>query len=672
MTAAVRAINPFYGYAFLKVSYDHFNLRNPLDLLKPVIHHHIRSDHPHIIDLERVQSQVAASWGLHVPVTVIRFVLSRLRKDGVVEFDRSQRRWIGVLNKERNDQLIAAEDSARSTYNRCLSRIQDALVHERDNGSDHDEVLAKFLDSSPASMFWEGLPLTHPDRIDDLVIRVIVRSLGLLHGKPNIQAIDDLAAIAAGDMLFHAIASVSEWEATGPGPTDPMKDVAVYLDTGILFRALGWLDRFGESTFQSGTREILEMARRTGCQLRAFDHTVEEMKEALYAISARLYSTSGAFGPMLDHIITHGLSPSDLVERAGDLEHGLKEIRVDMVESPPYRPEITIDEKALEWQIEVDVKQESFRARLRDVESLSAIVRLRSAEPKFYLERCDALFLTANGSLARAAARYFREFFPKGMKRNSVPIAVTEPVLASRLWVKLPTEFPDVARKQVITHALSNIRLRKGLQERFVEYLRRFVEEGRISDTAAARVALSRLANQLASIEAHNDAKALDEQIVDDIVHRVLAEEKRIRLDLVMSTTDKLEGEYGAKLSEMETRMLTATGEAKKYEEAILALRRENEDLRAALRLSQPIAASLAGVLTKACIAGTVIILVLAGFRLTDVPLLLEGTVAVVSGILTAVGASYFTVGRYLEKRMAERLRGVLLALLERQRRKQV
>jgi len=82
----------------------------------------------------------------------------------------------------------------------------------------------------------------------------------------------------------------------------------------------------------------------------------------------------------------------------------------------------------------------------RDVDSISAIMRLR--EEKYYpaIEECKALFVTTNYDLARIS----RQFYYKESDFHTVCPCLTDGVLTNLLWLKKPTKAPDLPRKRII------------------------------------------------------------------------------------------------------------------------------------------------------------------------------------------------------------------------------
>jgi len=77
-------------------------------------------------------------------------------------------------------------------------------------------------------------------------------------------------------------------------------------------------------------------------------------------------------------------------------------LRVEL--TPEYTERLQIDEQALERVLEnrIGYGDDRARARIRDVNSLSGIHRLRRGRPYFHIEECKAMFVTTNSSLVRA------------------------------------------------------------------------------------------------------------------------------------------------------------------------------------------------------------------------------------------------------------------------------
>ena len=514
-------------------------------------------------------------------------------------------------------------------------------------------------------MFGYDVKGTDIDKFDEAAIRIVVRTTGILSGKRDEDAINDLTSVAIGDMLFQAVATVSEMDhiedKTFENDQKKMEQVSIYLDTGVVFRAFGFLGVEREEA----AGELLSMMKETGCRLNVFEHTLNEMQESIYAVAERLGTK--AYGPLVNWSIENSKDSSDLLEIADSLSENLAEIGINVVDRPRIREELTLDENKLDWQIESEVKQDNQTARLRDIDSLTSIFRLREGEPKKTLESCDALFVTTNKSLSRASDKYFREHFKSEGQKNIAQICMTDVVLASRLWVKLPTSFANVPQQTMISHALSSLRVDKDLKDNFDKYLDSLVQNGKLKDKEAAILKLSAFTRQLLAVQTNRRNQEIDRQEADNIITAVLNEDRRKK-----QNWDKQKKQYMYDLEAESTRAVQAEELSEKQREEYEKLQRNFEDALAAYRVSKKLTEQIVKWIFVVIAFVFLVFIFFISLQpfLTDLILdsvwakLIGSITSLILAVLTMFGASLLGFNSWLSRRLQPRIEGFVRNLL--------
>lgn len=72
-------------------------------------------------------------------------------------------------------------------------------------------------------------------------------------------------------------------------------------------------------------------------------------------------------------------------------------------EKPAHQMSLGLNEEKLERILQDEVGYRNRKALLRDIDSLTAIYRLREGRTTLPFERCRAIFVTTNTALARAS-----------------------------------------------------------------------------------------------------------------------------------------------------------------------------------------------------------------------------------------------------------------------------
>ena len=221
--------------------------------------------------------------------------------------------------------------------------------------------------------------------------------------------------------------------------------VEVYFDTPILLRALG----FADSDLQSPHRELLELLYAVSGELRCFEHTVEEIRGILCAAAHALRDKDvlrSAYGETLEYFVQARYHPSDVELFIARLRQSLSSLRVRVNPKPRHEERLTVDESALRATLAEQVGYRDERALLHDLDSLTAIYRLRRGHSSDDIESCKAIFVTTNTSLARAAQSFFGEY-----RMSAVPVCLTDDVFTTLVWLKQPLRAPNLPRKKIIS-----------------------------------------------------------------------------------------------------------------------------------------------------------------------------------------------------------------------------
>jgi hypothetical protein len=220
--------------------------------------------------------------------------------------------------------------------------------------------------------------------------------------------------------------------------------VEVYFDTPILLRALG----FADLDLQSPHRELMDLLYSVSGELRCFEHTVEEIRGVLYAAAHALRDKSvlrSAYGETLEYFVQANYRPSDVELFIARLRQSLSSLRVRVKPKPRHQEPLVVDESGLRAILEQQVGYRDESTLLHDLDSLTAIHRLRRGESSHDIESCKAIFVTTNTSLARAAQLFFGQYV-----RTAVPVCLTDDVFTTLVWLKQPLSAPDLPRKKII------------------------------------------------------------------------------------------------------------------------------------------------------------------------------------------------------------------------------
>lgn len=293
------------------------------------------------------------------------------------------------------------------------------------------------------------------------------------------------------------------------------KGLCCYLDSGIVLKALG----LKSEEEKESSLEMLQMLVDNNAGLYMFRHSYEELCDIICA-----YKQSIEYSSNHNHKSTHTLeyfdnkhySPTDVERYLTSLQNKIEALGVSIVEKPEYDVSFTIDEKSFTQYIDqnIDYKR-SRRALTRDIDSISAIYRLRRGIYSTEIERCNHLFVTTNVKLVN----YSRAFFKRELK-NHVPLAISDMNLSAITWIKSYSTNKDFPTNKIIENSLSCIEPSAQFVADLLEKIDKLNAEGKITADEAAIYRTSLYCKKEITKEVQGDYRAINEDILLHVFSR--------------------------------------------------------------------------------------------------------------------------------------------------------
>lgn len=505
------------GYAYLKVNFD-IDKKNAIDLILPLCIRALESISGSIVSAADLQNCLSSIWGLKIPENVIRFMIPRLVSQGFV----SRAGGGLIVNKQmiKDKNFDDREVAAGKIYDRVRSGLQHLLlIYKEEEVISPDEVIERFLDRGNAAFLSQKSILPVVDKLDTISNAIIGEYTGIATGKRNIQAIEDIDALAIGDILYKAISSISESDIDDISG-GKMQNVDAFLDTGVVLDLYG----YNGEDLQKPAQEMIHLARVTGCQVSIFRHTLEEARDILRAAVGNSYSGFDSSNSSINRkLVVSNKNRSDIIEDIALLENILVNDGI-IVKDTPNKTEaaLTLNESKLDTILQSRVNYKNPSAKIKDIESLTAIFRMRRALPMARLEQCEAIFITSNQNLAAASTEFFKEHFREESQRNIAQLCMTEVIFTTRLWIKVPTEFANIPRNRLIAHSLASLKPPEAVVQAFLRQLEELQRTGRVTEEEAVRARFGALTTSTLMLESRGMVSTIDAGSTDRMVRIML------------------------------------------------------------------------------------------------------------------------------------------------------
>lgn len=442
----------------------------------------VRSYHPSAATPDEVSTYVNSRFGLDVPSLVAKNILGRAKQKGLVT--RNEDGSFQCTSRELNSGNSITADFEK--FVRRQNQLSDQLLSfarsefanqaQELNREACSKLIARYMDEHALPLlqsgvrgtaFIQGLGAEENYVVSEFVSRAY---------ESDPEIFDLLVEVAKGATLAAVLKmDVSSLEAS-------LNDLWVYFDTSIVLNALGY---HGDAE-QAASLEVLQIGKKLGIHASVFEHTVREVQSILVAAQNTIRSGSRNLEgfKVAEHFLDADYSAADLEILIARLERDIQELGIKIRPKPDDYHEYGLDEPELDRIVGESISYQSESGRRYDVDSISAVHRLRQGRAGDNLERARALFITKNRHLVNAAYRA-RE------SGSEFSIALLESTFASLLWVRRPSLAEDLPEKRILATAWAGMQPEKN---RWLEYLAeadKMVERGELSHEDALLLRLS-------------------------------------------------------------------------------------------------------------------------------------------------------------------------------------
>jgi hypothetical protein len=260
------------------------------------------------------------------------------------------------------------------------------------------------------------------------------------------------------------------------GGRPKLRGIDIYLDTPVALRVLG----YSEGHYCAPALEMVELLRAQGASLKMFDHTLTEVDGVLFSAAEnyRRGRPGEILGDVVDFFASEEMTSSDVQAVIATLSERLTEQAIAVVKTPPQTEPLAVHERDLEDLLNREVGYRRREALLKDLDSLTAIHRLRDGQLRRRIEHSDAVLVTSNSALCKAS----QTFFTSVHGAAGVPLCVLDSRLASLAWLMNPVQAADLPRKQIIATSYAALNPTESVWARYLAEIRRLAANGDISD----------------------------------------------------------------------------------------------------------------------------------------------------------------------------------------------
>lgn len=490
-----------------------------VDFLSPFVSYVLDKNRQVIISPAEVKKMLLSEFGLDIPSSSIEFILTRLRKAGVLIKEHETLRLADRVE-------IKDVKAIQSQKNKEIDSILEYLVefvskqhHVTWSTADAIDALLNYLSvySVPClETFLSSTSLPNLSNTREENTCYLVNSFIRHLHENRLGLMRQLVDLVKGMMFANALLYEDI-----PNLASKLKDATFYLDTPLLMDLLG----FGDDYSKESLVEMVSLVQKLGGIFAIFEHTYVELEAV---VASGLASSDN---PNIDKssVLVRSLrsqhrSKSDLKLKADQIDENLRTLNISIKPNVVREDKYQIDEEKLAAMLKKKPGYRHENTLQRDVDSISFVYQLRKGNQVNKIERCRSVLVTTNEKVIRTAYRFGQEESLDGL----VPSVISAYALTNLAWLKAPLEKPDLPELEIMSFCYSSLVPSDSFWNSFLKELDRLESMGELAplDCDLLRTdpkVYRELMDVTVGLEQNITPKTIDE-----VLNRVTQEQKEI------------------------------------------------------------------------------------------------------------------------------------------------
>ena len=474
---AANGRSALFGYAVLRANFDH-NAPSYLDNFSAFILDALAERHPDSSDEAVIGQKIRETFGFTIPDRVVGQLLRKLTKakkviaqeGGSYHVEESALKGLVSLRESmakfesQQIELVTKFTNFVTKYHRQSFNLIAA---------DPGFYLHAFIEGHAAPLLRRGVTGQpgHATPLGEMQGPEYLVGAFVLHLEGHDAATFGYLINAVKGAILAGVLVV------GPGDLRlSLNHLTLVLDTPVLLSALGYQGTLP----QRAAGQMLQLAHDLGARLECFGHTEKEISGVLDAAIVTLRRPERppeGWSAVATHFASIGATPADIVIAQHRLRTDLQALRLNIRSHTNDYHRYGLDETLLEGLLERELPAQRLSTRRYDLQSISALHRLRKHNRPDTFERCGYVFVTDNSGLV-VVARQIDE-------GHHWPLVMLEGTVASLLWVRGPAIGEDLPRQQLLAAVYTGMQPASHLWMKYVEEIERLESRGTVNTDEA-------------------------------------------------------------------------------------------------------------------------------------------------------------------------------------------
>lgn len=526
--------NALIGTAMLTAIWDQTHKDN-LELLKPFIIYLVGKNNniQDEIDITKIIQEMDKEFGFpNIPKAVIIKIFNRMKKM-IIKKDKKF-----YLIKDLSEEVQKFDENKNQIQDESDKVINNLMEYLKECNKNFNKITIEET-KKLLNIFLEKNGFITIDNIENLKnvgeyktdqANYYIAKFIIEENENDTRIFNSIYKIVCGFMLANTIYIQVENDNKAS-----LKNLKCYLDTPIILNLL----ELKTEEQNNSTKLLIELLEKKQAKIKCFEHNYKEVYSIIYAYKENL----GKYrDKTLEGLDIKNYTQSDVERLLDNLENLLRKKHVEIEEKPSYEDYSTvIDEQGLEEFLKEKYKdkiEKKEKVLGPDIDSISAISRLRKGKYVTKLEESKAIFVTTNYDLIK-----YSNLFLNKNEFGEISYSISDIELTTILWLKTFKTNPDLPKFKLIENARLSLEPSNQIMERFKDVIEKMKEEKLINDIDVLENLKTNLyykAELMEKIE--GDSDNITNEVVRGIIDKQ-TENLQIQLDVAKEKITQLEHE---------------------------------------------------------------------------------------------------------------------------------
>jgi len=507
--------------AILKVNWETKKI-DYVEIFVPFIVHLIFKNEYKTVEVKKIKEDFEKEYGLTLPYHPLVTILERVRVRGFIQ---RQEQLLFVPVKEKiieKDFSRISEDQERK-INKIIGEF---IIFCREKfkknfeKNEAEKIFLDFLKDTDYKMIFSAsdetiFPEVNVSKIGKYLIGKYIYNARIDQPEVFRYIVD----VAIGQILAQTILykEYSSYKCN-------LKGINYYLDVGIVFALMGMS---GEEK-RDAQEELVKTLQDAGANIYVFEHTLQEyianLQYCLYWIDKPEIDFVRA-KKTLRYLINNEYTASDVELEIVQSSKKIEKYNIKIIKKPGYENyKYQIDEVALKQAIIYTYKrynnyfvaEEKEETIKKDIDSISAIIRLREGARPRSLKMASHVLITTNPALAKACNLF--ENKNDGSEGYHIPSCLNDIFIGTLVWLLTPAKTKILNEKRIIADSYAAIQPDEALISKYFAEIHKLKSNNHIKEEDYYLLRQSRVAFSILQEKTLGDSDNFSSQTAQEIL----------------------------------------------------------------------------------------------------------------------------------------------------------